>query len=178
VGIQVDRNAALCCSPSLTPPTLTEIHPGDTRNSVDDIINASRFIQQTFHSEFATRPLILLENRTEQFLFTGHELAWFATRIAQEDDLKSTAWIVLDIQQLFTRTKSDFLDELRAIPTGSVKGLHIHSKHRTPSDTDPIPWRNVFSWIKDIPDGVIINPEVHHRKQVHETIQFCEAMLE
>ena len=41
-----------------------------------------------------------------------------------------------------------------------------------------IPWRDVYSWIKDISDGVIINPEVHHRKQVHETIQFCEEMME
>ena len=160
------------------PPALIEIHPGDTRNSIDDIINAVRFIQQTFHSEFATRPLILLENRTEQFLSTGHELAEHATRIAQEDDLKSTAGIILDIQQLFTRTRGSFLDELRAIPIGSVKGLHIQSKHRTPSESDPIPWRDVFSWIKDIPDGIIINPEVHHRKQVHETIQSCEAMMD
>ena len=108
-------------------PALIEIHPGDARNSIDDIINAVRFIQHTFHSEFATWPLILLENRTEQFLSTGHELARFATRIAQEDDLKSTAGIVLDIQQLFTRTRSNFFDELSAIPTGSVKCLHIHS---------------------------------------------------
>ncbi len=147
------------------------------RNSIDDIINAVRFIQQNFHAGFATWPLILLENRTEQFLSTGHGLAMFATRIAQEDDLKSTVGIVLDIQQLFTRTRNNFLDELPAIPTGSVKGLHIHSKHRTPSESDPIPWRDVFAWIKDIPDGVIINPEVHHRKQVHETIQFCEEMM-
>jgi hypothetical protein len=158
-------------------PAVIEIHPGDSRNSVDDIINAVRFIQQNLYSEFATQPLILLENRTEQFLSTGHELARFATRIAQEDDLKSAVGIVLDIQQLFTRTKGNFLNELRAIPVGSVKGLHIHSKHRTPSGSDPIPWRDVFSWIKDIPDVVIINPEVHHRQQVPETIQFREAMM-
>jgi hypothetical protein len=100
---------------------------------------AVRFIQRTFHAEFGTPPIILLENRTEQFLSTGHELARFATRIAQEDDLKSIAGIILDIQQLFTRTRSNFLDELRAIPPESVKGLHIHSEHRTPSESDPIP---------------------------------------
>jgi hypothetical protein len=86
--------------------------------------------------------------------------------------------IVLDIQQLFTRTRTKFLEELRAIPVRSVKGLHFHSKHRTPSDSDPIPWRDVFSWIKEIPDSVIINREVHHRRQAHETIQFCEAMMD
>ena len=102
----------------LSLPALIEIHPGDTRNSVDDIVNAVRFIQRNFHSEFDTCPLILLENRTEQFLSTGHQLASFATRIAQEDDLKSTIGIVLDIQQLFTRTKGNFLDELHAIPLG------------------------------------------------------------
>jgi len=46
------------------------------------------------------------------------------------------------------------------------------------TESDPIPWRIVFSWIKDIPDGAIINPEVHHRKQVHETIQVCEAVMD
>jgi hypothetical protein len=116
---------------------------------------------------------------TEQPVSTGRELARFGNRIAQEENLKSTAGIVLDIQQLFTRTRSNLLDELRAIPTGSVKGIHIHStKHRTPSESDPIPWRTVFPWIEDNPDGVIINPEVHHRKQVHENIHFCEAMME
>jgi predicted methyltransferase len=51
-------------------------------------------------------------------------LARFATQIAQEDDLKSTAGIVLDIQQLFARTRSHFLDELHVIPVESVKGFH------------------------------------------------------
>ena len=128
-------------------------------------------------SRFATRPVILLENRTEQFLSTEHELTMFATRIAQEDDLRSTVGIVLDIQQLFTRTRSKFLEELHAIPTGAVKGLHIHSKHRTPSESDPVRWQEVFAWIKNLSDDVIINPEVHHRKQVPETIKFCEAMM-
>ena len=59
-----------------------------------------------------------------------------------------------------------------------IRLLGNYSKHRTPSESDPIPWREVFSWIKDIPDGVIINPEVHHRKQFPETIQFCEAMMD
>ena len=51
------------------PAAVIEVHPGDALNSVDDIINAVRFIQNTFHSEFATRPLIFLENRTEQSSF-------------------------------------------------------------------------------------------------------------
>ena len=48
------------------PPALIEIHPGDARNSVDDIINAVRFIQHTFHSEFATF-LLQLMGRAEIF---------------------------------------------------------------------------------------------------------------
>jgi len=47
------------------PPAVIEIHPGDARNSVDDIINAVRFIQEKFRSGFGTHPIILLENRTE-----------------------------------------------------------------------------------------------------------------
>jgi hypothetical protein len=47
------RHLSLC-------PALIEIHPGDTRNSIDDIINAIRFIQQNFYSEFATFLLELM----------------------------------------------------------------------------------------------------------------------
>ena len=47
-------------------PALIEIHPGDTRNSVDDIINAVHFIQQIFHSAFATF-LLQLMGRAEIF---------------------------------------------------------------------------------------------------------------
>ncbi len=36
--------------------------------------------------------------------------------------------MVLDIQQLFTVTKSKFLVELDTIPMEFVKGFHIHAK--------------------------------------------------
>ena len=39
------------------PPALIEIHPGDSRNSVDEIINPIRFIQQNFDSECASCPI-------------------------------------------------------------------------------------------------------------------------
>ena len=159
------------------PPAVIEIHPGDKRNSINDIINAVRLILHRFNYEFAASPLILLENRTGQFLSSGQELASFAKLIAKEEDLKSTVGIVLDIQQLFTSTKSRFSNELNAIPRESIKGLHIHTKHRTPSISDPIPWKKVFSWVRQVAGNIIINPEVHHRKQVSETIRFCELMM-
>ena len=84
---------------------------------------------------------------------------------------------MLDVQQLFTKTKSRFLESLYAVPSDAVMGFHIHAKHRAPTDDDPIPWRNVFEWIRSIDHPVLVNPEVHHGKQVPETIHFCRKML-
>ena len=160
------------------PPAAIEIHPGDRRNSIEDVIAGIRIIQKRFRAEFSSHPLMLLENRTEQFLSTGRNLAAFAAQIAREGDLTSTVGIVLDIQQLFTRTKTAFLDELYAIPPESVKALHIHTKHRAPCESDPIPWRSVFSWAREISGELLINPEVHHRNQVREAIEFCERIID
>jgi hypothetical protein len=160
------------------PPAAIEIHPGDRRNSIHDLIRAIHLIQKRFQTDFGVRPLILIENRTGQFLSTGRELAAFATGLSREEDLIAAAGIVLDVQQLFTSTKSAFLEELKAIPQESVKALHVHTKHRAPSDSDRIPWKSVFEWIKEIPGNLLINPEIHHRNQVLETIKFCQTMME
>lgn len=173
------------------PPMAVEIHPGGSEKrskiSNDNLIEASRKILQKYTKYSKPEPLILLENRTGQFISTGKDLKRFwETVLRKADDIKNRLGIVLDIQQLFTSLNEDkkvFIEHLGKIPDEAIKGVHIHRRrnnkdHQTPSLDDPIPWENVFSRLKNLPQFLIINPEVHHHKDVSKTIEFCEYMFE
>jgi len=84
---------------------------------------------------------------------------------------------VLDVQQLYTVTKESFAIELDAFPSDAIKGCHIHFKHRVPSSSNVIPWKQAFAKIAEAKNNVIINPEVHHKNKVKTAIEFCEGML-
>lgn len=173
------------------PPMAVEIHPGGSmvrsKISYDHLIEGSRKILQGYEKLFSHQPLILLENRTKQFISTGEDLAHFWENASDVGkDIIEQLGIVLDIQQLFTSLSGDkelFLKHFGKIPDEAIKGVHIHSRrnnkdHQTPSLDDPIPWENVFSRLKNLPQFLIINPEVHHHKDVSKTIEFCEDMFE
>jgi Xylose isomerase-like TIM barrel len=160
------------------PAAAVEIHPGDTRNSFDDLINASRLIIAGFQKEFSTTPSIMLENRTGQFVSTGTDFRNFWNAVETRGaDIAPNFGVVLDIQQLFTTTRDKFTEELAAVPIESIKGLHIHRKHGVPSIGDGIPWPTVFDWIRSIPQSIVINPEIHHLNNVPTVIEFCEQQL-
>jgi hypothetical protein len=160
------------------PPIAVEIHPGDSRNSNINLINASRLLLEKYDHKFALHPMILLENRTDQFISSGEDLARFwETASKTGRDLIELLGIVLDIQQLFTRVKKDFLRHFYSVPDEAIKGVHIHTKHRTPSRTDLIPWNSVFSRLNNLNQSLIINPEIHQRNQVPVAISFCENMF-
>jgi len=162
------------------PPIAVEIHPGG-RNTNDDLINATRLLLQKYKDGFDHLPLILLENRTKQFISNGKQLARFWRRVSEVgDDIIGQMGIVLDVQQLFTSVNEDikvFLEHLRIIPEEAIKGVHIHYGHRNPTKEDPIPWKSVFSFLSKLSQPLIINPEVHHHNQVRNTISFCESMF-
>lgn len=161
-----------------SPAAKIEIHPGDRRNSHDDILKGVQLILAEYEKIFGIAPGILLENRTGQVISTGKEIAGIC-RCCETDypELLQHFGIVLDVQQLFTVTKGKFLLELDSIPMEFVKGFHIHAKHQAPSVTDPIPWEDVFSRIRGIGHDVIINPEVLLMKNVGATIGFCEERM-
>jgi hypothetical protein len=160
------------------PAKKIEIHPGDRRNSPDDILKSVHIILAQYEKLFRIAPEILLENRTGQVISTGKEIAEICQRSeADYPDLLQHFGIVLDIQQLFTVTKGKFLLELDTIPKEFIKGFHIHAKHQAPSITDPIPWEEVFSWIRGIRQDLIINPEVLLMKNVGATIGFCKEKV-
>lgn len=85
--------------------------------------------------------------------------------------------IVLDVQQLYTVTKKNFLREFEMIPIEALKGFHIHSKHRVPDLSNEIPWEFVFDRIPNMDGNIIINPEIHHKNKVKDAIKFCEERL-
>lgn len=159
--------------------SVVEIHPGDKRNSHADIIEAARSLIERYDDVFGVQPTVLLENRTEQFISTGTDIAAFWIAIAKYGiDMNHLLGVVLDIQQLYTATKADFVRQFKAIPLEAIKGLHIHSKHQTPTSHDSIPWRVVFARLATMEGNVLLNPEILHKKHVSGAIEFCERMMQ
>jgi len=160
------------------PPAGIEIHPGGRSNTNKDLIRSIVTIRAKFEKTFKIAPFVVVENRTGQFISNGDQIAGFwETLLSKEPKLRDVVGIVLDIQQLYTVTKNDFLKQLSLIPHKSVKGLHIHCRHRTPSIENKIPWENVFSWAREIKHTIFVNPEVHHQSQANDTIYFCNKMM-
>jgi hypothetical protein len=161
------------------PPVGIEIHPGGKHNTYKDLVRSIITIRDKFEKSFQAIPFVVLENRTGQFVSNGEQInnLW-QILLNESQELRKHVGIVLDIQQLFTVTKNDFLKQLSYIPHQSVKGLHIHCRHRTPSIENIIPWAKVFHWIGKIEHKIFLNPEVHHHSQAKDTISFCNEMME
>jgi hypothetical protein len=158
--------------------SVIEIHPGDKRNSYADIIEVARRLIERHEEVFGVQPMVLLENRTGQFISTGTDIATFWAAVAKYGtDIKNTFGVVLDIQQLYTSTKADFFHQFQDLPLKAIRGLHIHSRHQPPASDDNIPWGFVFERIAQIRGQVLINPEILHKSHVSSAIEFCERML-
>ena len=160
------------------PAAKIEIHPGERRNSYSDIVAVVRKLQERYGDVFGMVPEILLENRTDQFIASGADIAQFRDFVMKDDPLLLEKFgIVLDIQRLSTKTKQNFLSSFNLIPDDCLKGFHIHRLHRPPKLGDGIPWEDVFRKIPGIHHDIIINPEIHHNNKVAEVIGFCNDML-
>ena len=161
------------------PATVIEIHPGDKRNSFENIISSIIFLQDRYNEEFNVEPFILLENRTGQYISSGKEILNFWMFLSEKyPQLKRRVGIVLDVQQLYTVTKNNFQKDFEKIPIKALKGFHIHHKHRVPNLSNEIPWKQVFGRIVNMKDNIIINPEIHHKNKVKDAIKFCEGMFD
>jgi len=160
------------------PADRIEIHPGDRRNSTREIIDSVVFLLDTYEGAFGMRPQVLLENRTGQCIQEGKEIRKLAEDVAgRGEDLQESFGCVLDVQQLHTVTKDGCFASFDQIPPAFLRGFHIHRKHGTPSVDDPIPWERIFAKIRTFDHSVIINPEVHHKNEVAETIRFCQERI-
>ena len=160
-------------------PAGIEIHPGGRHNTYSDIVRSITTIREGFEESFNTIPFVVVENRTGQFISNGEQIHEFwQTLLLENPGLRKNVGIVLDIQQLYTVTKDDFLKHLKCIPHESVKGFHIHCRHRAPSVENKIPWEEVFTWLWQFEHKIFLNPEVHHLSQAINTISFCNEMME
>jgi hypothetical protein len=161
-----------------SPASVIEIHPGYRKNSFEDIALFIGLLLESYHDEFDCVPLILLENRTEQFISRGRDIAdYWEYLVSNHPGLVEHTGIVLDVQQLFTRTRGRFFDEFTSIPEECLKAFHIHTRHRWPRLGDEIPWRIVFGMIKELDGNILINPEIHQKNRVSQAIRFCNEML-
>ena len=161
------------------PAAKIEIHPGDRRNSFGDIARSVQKIQSGYEDAFNTIPEILLENRTGQFISEGTGISQFWHYILKNNpELTAKFGIVLDIQQLFTVARQNFLPSFYQIPPECLKGFHIHRLHKPPKADDGIPWKEVFRKIAGLHQNIIINPEIHHNNKVPEVIRFCNEMVD
>jgi hypothetical protein len=161
-----------------TPPAKIEIHPGDRENTFMDIVRGVKAFQSGFHDSYGKSPEILLENRTGQFISRGSAIAGLREYTTKHyPELADTFGIVLDVQQLSTVTRANFLSSFNEVPSEFLKGFHIHRLHRPPMLDDGIPWLEVFGRITSIEHDVIINPEVLHNNLVAGVIGFCNELL-
>jgi len=160
------------------PADVIEIHPGYTKNTFKNICEAVETILQVYKKRYGFPPLVLLENRTEQFISRGEDIKDFWYYLLNEfSHLEKSFGIVLDIQQLKSKTKDNFIKELDMVPLDSLKGFHIHTMHRCPTLNDSIPWKYVFGRIREIEHNIIINPEIHQQNKVSQAINFCESLI-
>jgi hypothetical protein len=161
------------------PASIIEIHPGGGRNSYSDLIEAAKLLVEEYDKLFRVRPMILLENRTGQFVSSGTDIAEFWGVVSkQESRLRKRMGVILDIQQLYTKTKMDFMKEFQRVPDEAIAGFHIHRLHGVPGDSaDPIPWDAVFARITKMDGLLIINPEIRDEIRVVDVIRFCNEMV-
>lgn len=167
------------CSHLKKPADVIEIHPGYQKNTYDDIASAISNLLESYSDAFGFYPIILLENRTEQFISRASDIKEYWRHLETNHlDLVKQTGIVLDVQQLHTREKGNFLKKYAEIPDECLKGFHIHTRHRRPMLSDRIPWRFVFGKIRELEGSIIINPEIHQRNWVKHSIEFCKTMLQ
>jgi hypothetical protein len=162
-----------------SPAAKIEIHPGERNEiSLKNILDSVEFIISQYTRITGSEPEILLENRTSQRVRDGTDIKglW---NLCEENypQLQNKFGIVLDVSQLLTVTKDNFLQSFAEIPDSCLKGFHIHYQHHPPSSSDPIPWNVVFARIGKLQQDIIINPEIHHKKPVNNAINFCKEML-
>ena len=160
------------------PPTVIEIHPGYRDNSFEDVASFTETILDSYREKYSMAPLVLLENRTEQFISRGKDIKEYWKHVEHNHpDIVDKTGIVLDVQQLYTKTKGKFLEEYLMIPDDCLKAFHIHTKHRWPKLNDEIPWKFVFGRIKELEHKILINPEIHQKGRVLQVIRFCNELL-
>ncbi|WP_292520502.1 hypothetical protein [Methanoculleus sp.] len=160
------------------PPDIVEIHPGDRKNTPSDIVSAMHTLITAHWNAFGVEPLVLVENHSDQSISTAGQMRKLWTTLKEADpEIADLAGIALDPWHLYAAGKDEFPGSLGAIPREALRAFHIHNDLLPPSATDPIPWPEVFSVIREAPERPCIKPAVYQKNRVAEAIAFCNEML-
>jgi hypothetical protein len=160
------------------PAEAIEIHSGDRRNSFTDIALAVSSIVEAHHSAFGQEPLVLMVNRPGQVVSDGGTASEAWHYVSENlPELLCSFGLALDLHHLYTARKGDLIPSLRQVPPEAVAAFHIHYRHQLPSPYDPLPWTEVFDYIRGIEGRVLIKTEIRRADRVGEAVAFCRPML-
>jgi hypothetical protein len=165
------------------PPEVIEVHPGTKQkglNSIKSLILGLELLMIHLKDSLNILPDIFIENRTPHIISSGANIRLFRDELMSIDLLKKhSIGIILDVQQLFSKARGRFVDELWKIPHEILRGFHIHQLHRTPTNEGKINWIAVRDFIHsgNFKSDLHILPEVHHMDQLLETYKFCTDFL-
>ncbi|MEM5815525.1 MAG: hypothetical protein QXL14_00555, partial [Candidatus Aenigmatarchaeota archaeon] len=159
-------------------PYAIEIHPGKSqRNNIKVFSKAIKRLYDAYKNRYNEKVLIFIENRTRQYIQDGEDINDFWMLFKNRyPNLTGNVGIILDIQQLYTVTQDNFISEFEKIPQDSLFGLHIHTRHRTPSIDDKIPWKFISTNLKQNRLFHIL-PEFIVSRILKKTYLFCKETL-
>jgi hypothetical protein len=163
------------------PPYAVELHPGYSQrgqNTLAAIAEGTKRVHCELSDQFGSSVQVFIENRTGQTMRTGLQMRQLWEDLAERcPSLAQVCGFVVDLQQLYTTTRAQFLAELAEVPAESISGYHIHRLHHEPSLDDPIPWGEAARLLAMVQRPLHILPEVHHREQLLATHRFCKEVL-
>jgi hypothetical protein len=165
------------------PPAVIEVHPGTQQkrmNNIKSLILGLKSFVFRLEESLGFMPEIFIENRTPHIISSGNNIRLFRDELLSMDSCDELPiGVILDIQQLFSKTRERFVEELWTIPHEILRGFHIHQLHRTPTFEGKIDWNVVREFIHSgkFKSKLHILPEVHHMNQLLETHRFCTDFL-
>ncbi|WFN35283.1 hypothetical protein L1S32_03955 [Methanogenium sp. S4BF] len=94
-------------------------------------------------------------------------------------DLVESCGFVVDISGIRTadkQKKEEYRVSFDAVPTGAVKGLHVHLKHQPFNEADvPAFWAYFREWMRTIDHPIFINPEIHTMENFFTLYSYCRG---
>ncbi len=164
------------------PPYAVEFHPGKKTRSEgyfeDFIVEAIRLFDDRFGDE---SPILLIENRTNLYVSTTHDMIDFYQEIkdrVSKSKIENFGYSV-DVKQLTSAMGESAIEGIEELPAEMIENWHIHSGyhgHQPPNDDDSIDWKRVAGLVKKSNTKLCL-PEVHSHDQTKETIKYFEKLI-
>lgn len=168
-------------------PSYVEVHPGNKKNSYDDILSFVEALYTRYEKEGMSVPSILLENRTEHRISCGEDMQELYSKMESDyPHLSDHFGFVVDIRTMYTQmTKNHdgnygdkLIESIMSTPAESIYGVHIHNTHlRAPSLYDEVPWERIMQMLRNLNKDIIINPEVHSESLAEATLRFVRSFF-